>query len=121
MKKHIKNFSKFTLIGAIWSLLNIFLMWLVLDIIGMPTLIGSTLVVSFIFITRFYAYIFIGLIHPKFIRYAAANISFPILNIVIVWLLIDILKIPTLISSVIAVGSLFIAKFIIFNIIGLIK
>lgn len=121
MRKHIKNFSKFTFVGLVWTLLNIYLMWLVIDIVKIPTLIGSTLVVAFVFVSRFYAYVFIGLIHHKFIKYAATNISFSLANIFLVWLFIDILKIATIISSAIAVYGLFILKFIVFNQTGLIK
>ncbi len=121
MKKHIKNFSKFCFIGFIWTLLNIFLMWLTIDIIKMPTAIGSTIVVLFLFVTRFYVYVLIRLIYPKFIKYSVTNISFALANIILVWTFIDIFKIPTVISSAVVVYGLFIIKFIVFNKVGLIK
>ncbi|MBW2989543.1 hypothetical protein KY358_04460 [Candidatus Woesearchaeota archaeon] len=54
-------------------------------------------------------------------KYTATNISFSIANIVLLYLFIDILMIPTLISSAITAVGLFVLRFVIFNKIGLIK
>lgn len=121
MKRQLKNFLIFFLIGIIWTLLNVLLMWIFIDLLGIPTIIGSTIVVLFVFVTRYYAYVLIGLIHPRFARYTTTNIAFSLANIILVWLFIDILHIPTVVSSAVVIYGLFILKFFAFDKIGLLK
>lgn len=42
-----KNFSKYTFIGILWTILNIFLMWLAIDHLKFPTVYASSVVVIF--------------------------------------------------------------------------
>ena len=121
MKKHIKYFSLYVIFGVVWSALNVFFMWLVLDIIRMPTLLGSTLVVFGTFILRYYSGLFIGLLKPSFIKYTITNISFSLANIFLVWFFIEILFIPVVIASAVPVVILFILKYFVFNMLGVIK
>lgn len=48
-----KKFVHYTWIGIFISLLNIFLLWLLIDIIGIPTVISSALVVVITFVLRY--------------------------------------------------------------------
>ena len=48
-----KKFVHYTWIGIFISLLNIFLLWLLIDIFGIPTIISSSLVVVGTFILRY--------------------------------------------------------------------
>lgn len=99
----------------------VFFIWLFIDILKISTLISSSIIVGSIFIGKFYLYVLIGLIEPKFIKYTTTNISFSIANVLLLYLLIDILSIPTITSSAGTVVGLFFLRFIIFNKIGLIK
>lgn len=48
-----RKFFHYTWIAIVISLLNIFFLWLLIDIFDIPTLIASTLVVLATFITRY--------------------------------------------------------------------
>ncbi len=124
VKKDAENFGKYLAIGIIFTAFNVFLMWLTIDKIKIPTLIASALVVAFIFMCKFYSYILVRLMEggwKNFSKYASVDIVSIILNIALVWFLIDILKIPTVISSSAVVIGLFIGRFLVFKGIGLIK
>jgi len=48
-----KKFVNYTCIGVFISVLNIVLLWLLIDIFGVPTIISSTLVIAGTFILRY--------------------------------------------------------------------
>jgi len=48
-----KKFAHYTWIGIFISVLNIFLLWLLIDIFSISTIISSTLVIGFTFILRY--------------------------------------------------------------------
>lgn len=63
MKEFIKNqlqknksFVIYTYVGIIITILNIVLLWVMIDIFKIPTLISSTVVVVGLFILKFYMY-----------------------------------------------------------------
>jgi len=120
-QKYTKNFIKYLIIGIAWACLNIFFMWFFIEIILFSTIIGATIVVVGLFISKFYAYRLIRLINKQFLKYASTSISFALSNIVLIWFFVDILHIPIVISSTIIVCALFILRFVAFDKAGLIK
>lgn len=121
MKIHLKNFLKFIIIGLLWSGINVIFMWLFVEILGISAFISSTISIIAVHIGRFYSYVMIRLIHPHFWKFTYTNIIFTLLNIILMSLAIDVLKINTIIASIIVVGGLFISKFFSFNKINLIR
>ena len=53
--------------------------------------------------------------NKNFFHYFWTGGLFTFLNIVLVWLFIDILKIPTIISSTVVIGGLFILRFLVYR------
>ena len=51
----------------------------------------------------------------NFVTYAGVGILITIINIFLLWLFIDIFKIPTIISSITIVGGLFLFKFYLYK------
>jgi len=51
-----KNFIIYTLVGAFISLLNIILVWVLIDFFHVHTLIATSGVVGFLFLFKFYLY-----------------------------------------------------------------
>jgi len=51
-----KNFITYTLVGAFISLLNIILVWILIDFLHVHTLIATSGVVGFLFLFKFYLY-----------------------------------------------------------------
>lgn len=54
-------------------------------------------------------------LNESFFHYFWTGGLFTLLNIFLVWLFIDILKISTIISSIIVIGGLFIMRYIVFK------
>jgi len=120
LKKLIVHFSKFTFIGIVATILNIFFVWLFIDILKIKTIIAVTLVVMTIFLSKFYLYVLIRLIKGQFLKYTFIQIVSALLNIILTWFFIDVLLIPTIIAATIVVGGLFIIRFILFKVTRLI-
>lgn len=51
-----KNFITYTLVGAFISLLNIILVWILIDFLHVHTLLATSGVVGFLFLFKFYLY-----------------------------------------------------------------
>ena len=51
-----KNLMLYTTIGAFISLLNIVLVWILIDLFKIPTLIATSVVVGSLFVFKFYLY-----------------------------------------------------------------
>jgi putative flippase GtrA len=115
------DFFKYTVIGGIVTLMNIFFTWLLIDIIKINTVIATTSVIMFLHAVKFYSYRisnFFGrrqMGHIQFIIYTAVVVFCSILNIVFVWFLVDILHISTIISVTSVVVGLFLLRFMLFK------
>lgn len=56
IRKNKKQFTTYTLVGAVVSVLNIFLMWLFIDVFGMNTIMSGVIVIGGLFILKFILY-----------------------------------------------------------------
>lgn len=121
IKKYAKNFTKYMVVGLIWTLLNVVFMWFFIDVFKFTALTGSTIVVFFLVIGKYFAYVFINLIRKNFLKYISTVIGFSLANIFFMWLAVDIMKFSTVISSAVIVATLFMLRFVMFNLIGLVK
>lgn len=54
-------------------------------------------------------------LHQKFAHYTWASIFISLLNIFLLWLLIDIVGIPTVLSSILVIGCTFIFRYLLFD------
>jgi uncharacterized membrane protein (GlpM family) len=116
LKRHTVDFSKYTIIGFLVTIGNIFLMWLFIDMLRVPTLVASTIVVIGLHIVKFVSYQKVNLIKRQFVKFTIIQVVFGLLNIIGVWFMIDIFKQPTIFSSSFIVGLLFILRFLTFKI-----
>ena len=57
------SFFKYTWVGVVFSLLSIILLWVLIDILHIPTLVSSTIVVGGLFVLKYYAYRYTGLVN----------------------------------------------------------
>ncbi len=122
--KHLKvgkDFAKYTLVGIAFTFVNISLMWLFIDVMKMPTVAGATLAVVIIFFTKYFAYILVGFMVRGFLKYAEVTGIMSVANVALMGLAVDILKIPTVVSSAVIVYFLFFARFASFYAVGLVK
>lgn len=118
---HGKNFTKYLIIGLIWTIFNVFFMWLFIDKLGFATIIGSSIVAFFLFFGKYCAYLIIHLIKSDFWKYFTSSIAFVIATPVLMWILVDLMQIPTVLSSLIITLGLFILRFLSFYFLGIMK
>lgn len=57
-----KKFAHYTWTGVFISLLNVFLLWLMIDKVGIPTVISSFFVVGATFILRYVLFDFVKIL-----------------------------------------------------------
>ena len=116
-----KSFTKYTVIGVFFTVLNIFLNWVFIDVIGLYSAIGASIVSVILFFGKFYIYVITNFLHNKFIGYIIVNVISMVLNVLLIWILIELFHIPTVYSSAAVVGVLFFARFAFFNLLKLTK
>ncbi len=114
-KKLTKEFSKYSIVGFLVTIVNVSMMWLFIDIFKIYTLLASSVVVVFLHVVKYVAYKKFRLIQRQFIKYTTIQVGSGLLNIIGVWFLIDILHQPTVFSSTFVVSILFILRFILFK------
>jgi uncharacterized membrane protein YwzB len=121
MRKIIKDFSKYSIIGIIISILNIVLTWFLIDIIRIETFLATTLVVIAMHILKYFSYRTSKLFDSKtigsrqFIIYSVIVVFSSILHILLIWFMVDGLHLSTIISVTTVVVGLFIMRFILFR------
>jgi|ETN02SMinimDraft_4_1059925.scaffolds.fasta_scaffold62412_2 hypothetical protein len=120
-KKLMLDFGKFLGVGIVWAVFTVFFTSYLIDVVGLSGFLSSSFVMVFAFFGRYFHYLAIKLIHAQFWKYAAANIAFPLLTIAFISLLVDVFSIAGWIASPVVIGTLFLLKFITFQLIGLIR
>ncbi len=55
----------------------------------------------------------------KFFIYTCVGVFISVLNIFLLWLLIDVFTIPTVIASTLVIGATFIFRYVLFRVFGL--
>lgn len=119
--KQTLDFSKYSIVGVTATSINIFLMWVSVDLWEINTLIATSTVVTLLFFYKFYGYIYIGLFHKEFFKFFIVNVTSAVLNVVLIFVLVELIGFSAAFSATIVVIILFILRFIVFKLIGVIK
>ena len=121
VEKHKRKFSAFLLVGILKTVFTIFITWLIIDILKVKALIGSILVGVIIFLLTYVSYVMVNVIKARFIRYTIATVSLNIIMVFLIWFFVDIVGLTGAFSSAISVVALFLIRYLLFNLMGLIK
>lgn len=121
MKKTIFQFSKYSIIGVTATIMNIFLMWLMIDHLRLNTMISTAAIVTSLFYYKFFGYLMLDLIHNRIDKLLLINGISALLNWIGATILIDQAGWPAIITAPIVVGTLFILRFFAFKWTGLMK
>ncbi len=113
-ERHYLNFRKYAFIGVIFSLLEIFFLWIFIDMMKSPILITTVIVIGLSTLFKFYSYVLSGMMKHMIIRYVFVLAIFYILNVSVVWTLINI-GFSAAISSALAAIALFLLRFLIYD------
>lgn len=115
------SFIRFSLAGGIWTVINIGMMWLLIDVMKLPGWLGSTIGMVILYIGRYYTYLLLKAMEPKFWRYVSASGVFSLLIIGSMTLAVDVLGFKALYSSIVITGLSFVFKYLFFKKVNLIR
>ncbi len=120
-KKYYINFQKYTIIGAVFTLYEIFFLWVFVDMLKSATLISTALIIGSSTMLKFYLYVYSGMMENNLFRYALILVLFYSTQVILVWLLVETLGFFASISSGLATIVLFIIRFFAFDKFKLLK
>lgn len=115
IKGELLSFTKYGFIGLVATLLNIFLVWLFIDLIGSDYLMGVSVAVLLVLLVKFYLYVYIELIKNSIIRYFFIQGFSAVLNIGLTWFLLSVVGFSAVIGSFLSVSALFVLRYVLFK------
>lgn len=121
LSKHSKSFSKFTFVGGAFYFLATAGNGLLIDFLRMDALMGAGIVMSVLFVLKYWSYRFVGVMNADFLTYCLGSIVMTLLGIIFVWLLVDLAGLTGTVSTVITYGSIFTLRYFAFTKLKLIK
>lgn len=113
--KYRVNFGKYAVIGFIFSLLEIFFLWVFIDLMKKPTLAYSTVIIGILTLLKFYSYVAFGMMKNRIFRYMLVLGLYYLLNVACIWLLVEAIGISAAISSAILAAAFFILRFLTYD------
>lgn len=121
VRKELDHFIRFSIVGAVWTAVNIAIMWLLIDVLGLAGWLGSTIGIAVLYIGRYYNYLWLKVIEPKFWKYVYASGLFSLFMIAGMTVAVDVLGYKAFYPSIILTALSFILKFLFFKRIKLLK
>lgn len=121
IEKYSINFQKYTFIGIIFSLLEIFFLWIFIDLLRKPTLAYSIIVIGVLTVLKFYSYVIVGMMKNRIFRYMLVLGIFYVLNVIFVWLLVELIGFSAAFSSAVISMLFFIIRFLTYDKLKLLK
>ncbi len=121
LKINLNTFLRFSIVGALWTLINISTDILFVDVLKFPGWLGTLIGFVILYVGRYYSYLLLKVIEPRFWKYVYATIAFTF----VIWLVkivaIDLLHIKALYASPVITGLSFIFKYLYYKRINLIQ
>lgn len=115
------KFFRFSLAGGIWTVINIGMMWLLIDVWHLPGWLGSTLSIVILYIGRYYTYLMLNAMEPMFWRYVSASSVFSVFIIGAMTVAVDFMDFKALYASIVITGLSFLLKYVFFKKVNLIR
>jgi len=107
MKQLAVDFTKYTAVGILVTLVSVFFMWLFVDFFKINASLSSSILVVGIFFLKFMAYNKVNLIQKQVVKYMLIQCGSGFLFIIVTGILIDVKKLPTTFSSNASIASIF--------------
>lgn len=120
-KKDLSTFVRFSLVGAVWTLINIASDILFIDHWDMPGWLGAFLSYVILYIGRYYSYLWLKVMHPQFWRYVYSTAIFTGVMWGMKIIATDLMDYPAKIASPVITGLAFVLKYFFYKSINLIR
>ena len=119
LKKDLSTFVRFSLVGAVWTAINIGSDILLVDYWGLPGWLGTLIGFVILYIGRYYSYLLFKVIQPQFWKYVYSTAIFTL----VIWGLkivaIDVLDYAAMFASPIITALAFVLKYFFYKSIDL--
>ena len=121
LKKDLNTFIRFSLVGAVWTVINIGSDILFIDYWNLPGWLGAFLSYIILYIGRYYSYLLFNVMERQFWKYVYSTAIFTGVMWGLKILAIDVLDYPAMFASPIITGLAFILKYFFYKSINLIR
>lgn len=113
--KDLDRFIRFSVVGGVWTAINIGIIWLLVDEWNMPGWLGSSIGMIILYIGRYYSYLLLKVIEPQFWKYVYASGAFSVFMVGAMYVAVDLWHYTGLISSIVITAMSFVLKFLFFK------
>ena len=120
-KKDLSTFIRFSMVGAVWTILNIGSDILLIDHYELPGWLGALIGYVVLYIGRYYSYLLLKVLEPQFLKYVYSTIAFTFVMWVLKTISIDFLDLTAALVSPVIAASGFILKYFFYKSINLLK
>ena len=120
-KKDLSTFIRFSVVGAVWTMLNIGSDILLIDHYELPGWLGALIGYVVLYIGRYYSYLLLKVIEPQFLKYVYSTIAFTLVMWVLKTISIDFIDLTAALVSPVIAASGFIHKYFFYKSINLLK
>lgn len=109
----IKSFSVFTLIGGVFFVLAVGLNALAIDMMGFSPALAPFVIMSVLFIGKYYCYLVTRIIVPSFWRYTLANLTVTLLTTLTIWLLVTYAEFSGGFATGLTLAGFFVLRYVV--------
>ena len=120
-KKDLSTFIRFSMVGAVWTILNIGSDILLIDHYELPGWLGALIGYVVLYIGRYYSYLLLKVLEPQFLKYVYSTIAFTFVMWVLKTISIDFIDLTAALVSPVIAASGFILKYFFYKSINLLK
>jgi putative flippase GtrA len=113
--KDLDRFIRFSVVGGVWTVINIGIIWLLVDEWKMAGWLGSSIGMIILYIGRYYSYLLLKVIEPQFWKYVYASGIFSLFMVGAMYVAVDLLHYTGLASSIVITALSFALKFLFFK------
>ena len=121
LKKDLNTFIRFSLVGAVWTIINIASDILFIDHWNLPGWLGAFLSYIILYIGRYYSYLLFDVMERQFWKYVYSTAVFTGVMWGLKILAIDLMEYPAMFASPIITGLAFMLKYFFYKSINLIR
>ena len=111
VKKHYNTFNKYLTIGVIFTIYEIALFWFFVDHLNLNTLIWTIIITGSSTVFKFYAYVVSKMMKKDVMGYLIVLGIFYVVNVALMWILVEIFGVLASVSSGILAVVLFVLRY----------
>ena len=117
----LRNFSAFTLIGGLFFVLAVAMNGIAIDVFGLSPAVAPLVIISGLFVAKYYVSLLTRVILPDFWRYTVANLAVTMVSTFTIWLMVHFGGLSGGLSTAIALGFFFVVRYAVLHSVNVIR